>query len=122
MKRLHRRRSGYAMVVVMLLILTTTAMAAVQMRYLNSALRIEQARQRSEAESRGPRLVLAIACARLEAGDPPSSGVSYQYTNAEASGSVVYRVSFQETSSDRWTITANPDPTAITLPTLPMQF
>lgn len=121
-KRAYRRRRGYAMVVVMMLILTATAMAAVQMRHLDSALRIEQARQRSETRSRGPVTVLAIACARLEAANPPTSSVSYQYLHNDGIQSLLYRVTFQESTADRWTVTADPDPTATSLPTLPDSF
>ena len=110
------------MVVVMMLILTATAMAALQMRHLNSALRIEQARQRSETRVNGPVMVLAIACARLETGDPPSNNVSYRYTHNSSTESLVYRVTFQKLTTDRWTITANPDATAGSLPNLPVKF
>lgn len=118
----HRRRRGYALVVVMMLILTTTAIAAVQMRQLNSALRIEQARQRSEAHCRGPVMVLAIACARLEAANPPSASASYQYTHHDGYQSRLYRVTYQEVLTDRWTVTVDPDETAATLPLLPNKF
>lgn len=110
------------MVVVMMLILTATAMAAVQMRHLSSALRIEQARMRSEARVQGPVMVLAIACARLEAGNPPASNATYQYTHHDGIQSTLYRVAYVEVAQDRWTVTADPDPTAGTLPALPDEF
>ena len=49
-----------------------TAMVAVHTRQLNTALRIEQARVRSELHNKGPKMVLAIACDRLETGEPSS--------------------------------------------------
>lgn len=124
-KRHHhhaRGRRGYAMLVVMILILTTTAMAAVHSRHLNSALRIEQARQRSEDRSRGPVMVLAIACARLESGDPPSNDISYQYLHTDGTQSLLYRITYQNVGTDRWSITADPDSTATSLPDLPSKF
>ena len=110
------------MVVVMMLILTSTAMAAVQMRHLNSALRIEQARQKSEALARGPKLVLAIACARLESGNPPGTTVAYQYHHNDGAQSQLYRVEYAENPTNRWAVSVEPDASATALPTLPDSF
>jgi len=110
------------MLIVMLLILTTTAMAAVHARHLATALRLEQARIRSEARSRGPMMVLAVACQRIETGSPTTSSVSYQYSQNDGFQTLLYRVTYQSTGSDKWTVTADPDPTAGTLPVLPASF
>ena len=112
------RRSGYAMLIVMMLILTTTALAAVHTRHLNAALRVEQARIRSEQRARGPITVLAIACQRLETGDP-ISGSSYRYTHSDG---VDYRVTFTEVTTESWQVTADPDPSAVALTALPDSF
>ncbi|MEL6105936.1 MAG: hypothetical protein AAFU85_07865 [Planctomycetota bacterium] len=111
-------RAGYAMLIVMMLILTTTALAAVHTRHLNSALRVEQARLRSESRARGPVTVLAIACQRLETGDPVS-GDSFRYTHTDG---LEYRVTYTEVSSNRWQVTADPDSGATALVMLPDSF
>lgn len=111
-------RSGYAMLIVMMLILTTTALAAVHTRHLNSALRVEQARVRSETRARGALTVLAIACQRLETGDP-TSGDSYRYTHSDG---LDYRITYDEVASDRWQVTADPDANATALLMLPDSF
>lgn len=110
------------MVVVMVLILTSTAMAAVHARYLTASLRIEQARMKSETRSRGPLTVLAIACQRIETGIPTTGSVSYRYSHNDGIQTVLYRITYQATDTNRWTVTADPDPTATTLPMLPQTF
>lgn len=106
------------MLIVMMLILTTTALAAVHTRHLNAALRIEQARMRSETRARGPITVLAIACQRLETGDPPA-GMDFRHLHSDG---LQYRVTYNELTSARWEVTADPDPGASSLPTLPDSF
>lgn len=118
----RKKRRGYAMLIVMMLILTTTALAAVHTRYLNSALRIEQARLRSEQRAGGPVAVLAVACARLESGDPPSSPIEYQYSHNDGIQTLLYRIQYEETATDRWTVTADIDATATALSVLPASF
>ncbi|MEO1525348.1 MAG: hypothetical protein AAFX06_07920 [Planctomycetota bacterium] len=102
----------------MMLILTTTALAAVHTRHLNAALRVEQARMRREAFGRGPTAVLAIACQRLETGDP-APGANFRYTHSDG---VEYRVIYAQVATDRWQVTANPDPGATVLTALPDTF
>ena len=114
------RRRGYALLIVMIVIMTTTALAAAHQRYLNSALRIEQARVRSEAIARGPRTVLALAVDRLESGDAPAP-VDYSYSHTVAGQTTLYRVSYS-VAGTTWTVTAEPDPTAGLLATLPTSF
>lgn len=125
LSRQHRkrpRRGGYVMLIVMMLILTTSAMAAVHARHLNSALRIEQARIRSETFNQGPVMVLAAACQRLETGDPPSAKVEYGYSHSIDGASVLYRIRYTDVGDDRWQITAEPDPSASSFPLLPSSF
>ena len=110
------------MLVVMMLILTTTAMAAVHARHLAASLRIEQARIRSETRSRGPVMVLAIACQRIETGTPTTSSASFQYTHHDGNQSAMYRITYQSTDTNTWAVTAEPDPLATTLPALPPKF
>ncbi|WP_182870844.1 hypothetical protein [Stieleria mannarensis] len=121
-RRPSSRRRGYAMLVVMLLILTTTAMAAVHARQLASALRIEQARMRSETRSRGPMMVLALACQRIETGNPTTGSVSYQYSHHDGVQTTLYRITYQSVDTDKWNVTAEPDPLAGSLPSLPASF
>ncbi|MCS7466106.1 hypothetical protein NZK35_05385 [Stieleria sp. ICT_E10.1] len=121
-RRPPSRRRGYAMLVVMLLILTTTGMAAVHARQLAASLRIEQARRRSEARSRGPTTALAIACQRIETGNPTDASASFQYSHHDGFQTVLYRISYQAVGPDKWTVTAEPDPAAGTLPPLPASF
>ena len=118
--RAARRRRGYALLFVMIVILTTTAMAASHQRYLNTALRIEQARMRSEAIARGPRTVLARAADLLETGDAPAP-VDYRYSHTVAAETTLYRVSYRR-SGRTWTVTAEPDATAGILSVLPTSF
>lgn len=118
----RQRRGGYVMLIVMMLILTTSAMAAVHARHLNSALRIEQARIRSEAFNEGPVTVLAVACQRLETGDPPSATADYRYSHSVDGVIVLYRVQYANIGPDRWSVTAEPDSTASSLTLLPSSF
>ena len=123
MNRMNRpasRRRGYALLFVMIIILTTTALAAAHQRYLNSALRIEQARIRSEAIARGPRTVLARAADLLETGDAPAP-IDYRYSHTVGTDTTLYRVSYSR-SGNIWTVTAEPDATAGLLPVLPTSF
>jgi hypothetical protein len=114
----HRR--GYALLIVMVVIMTTTALAAAHQRYLSSALRIEQARMRSETLAQGPRTVLALAVDRLESGNAPAP-VDYSYSHTVTGVTTLYRVSYRATGTT-WTVTAEPDPTASGLPVLPTSF
>ena len=99
---------------------TTTALAAAHQRHLSAALRVEQARVRSEQRNDGPIAVLAIACARLETGDPPTSA-SYRYSHTAGGATTLYRVDFVSNAS-LWTVTAEPDATAAIFPLLPDSF
>ena len=115
-----RQRRGYAMLLVMMIILTSSAFVALHQRNLNAALRVEQARIRSEVYQAGPVSVLAVACQRLEVSEP-SPPVSYQYSHTESSGTVLYRIDYS-LNGTQWTVTAKPDATATTLPVLPGKF
>ena len=115
-----RRRGGYAMLLVMVIILTSTAFVALHQRHLNSALRIEQSRMRSETFRAGPVSVVAVACERLETGDP-ASPVSYRYDHSVDGLTTLYRVDY-ELVGTQWTITAEPDSAALLLPDLPASF
>ncbi len=108
------------MLIVLAVVLSTMALAAVQIRYLDSATRIQQASMRSTAYSDGPLTVLAIAIDRLDTGDPPTP-VSYRFDHTVDGIPTVYRIDYAYTL-DRWTITANPDPTATPLALLPANF
>ena len=119
-KQLGGKRQGYALLIVMVVIMTTTALAAAHQRYLNSALRIEQARMRSEATAQGPRTVLAHAVDLLESGDAPAP-IDYAYTHTVAGNTTLYRVSYS-VAGTTWTVTAEPDATAVGLPVLPTNF
>ncbi|TWU08184.1 hypothetical protein [Stieleria varia] len=119
-RKQSKRRDGYVMLIVMMLILTTTAFAAVHQRHLASALRIEQARMLSEDRIAGPVAVMAVACERLESGQPPSPS-AYQYTQTVRGTAVLYRIDYQLNGS-RWTVSANPDPSATGLAVLPASF
>ncbi len=110
------------MIVVMMLILTSTAMAAVQMRHMNTALRIEQARVRSESRTQGPVTVLAIACSRLETGDPPGNDVSFRYNHDDGFQTSDYRLRYRQIAPGRWSVSADPDPSSSTLMLLPDRF
>ena len=114
------KRRGYALLIVMVLIMTTTAFAAAHQRYLNSALRIEQARVRSETIAQGPKAVLALAIDRLESGNPPAP-VDYSCSHTVNGVTRLYRVSYRFAGST-WTVTADPDPTAGLLTALPASF
>lgn len=120
--RRRQHRGGYVMLIVMMLILTTSAMAAVHARHLNSALRIEQARMRSEAFTQGPVMVLAEACQRLETGDPPSVSAVYSYSHVTDGLTVLYKVQYTSSGAGRWDIIVDPDPSAASLPLLPSSF
>ena len=118
--RRPKRRSGYALLLVVIIILTSTAMSAVYQRHLNSALRIEQARVASEENARGPLSVLAVALESLDSGDPPAP-VDYSYSHTVDSTTTLYRVMYRNVLG-QWIVTAEPDPTAGSLPTLPTNF
>tara|TARA_R110002049_G_scaffold4601_5_gene32091 strand:- start:134197 stop:134568 length:372 start_codon:yes stop_codon:yes gene_type:complete len=115
-----KKRQGYALLIVMIVVMTTTALAAAHQRHLNTKLRLEQARVRSEIISRGPRKVLAKAVDLLETGDAPAP-VDYQYSHTSGSLTRLYRVSYRS-AGNTWTVTAEPDPTAGTLADLPTSF
>lgn len=117
----HRQpRRGYAMLVVMIVIMTTTALAAVHQRYLNTALRIEQARITSENNVNGPRTVLAIAIDRLSTGNAPAP-ISYSYSHTVGATTTLYRISYARAGVN-WIVTAEPDSSAGALPSLPGSF
>lgn len=116
----RRASSGYALLIVLIVILTTTAIAAVHQRHLTAALRVEQARIASEAYARGPLGVLAIAIDRLKTGDPPAP-IEYRYEHHAAATTTLYRISYA-VAGTRWTVTAEPDPNAVSLSVLPSQF
>ncbi|TWT54261.1 hypothetical protein Pla22_19030 [Rubripirellula amarantea] len=118
--RPSRRRGGYAMLIVLIVVLSTSALAATQMRYLEAAARIERARLNTESYSSGPLTVLSIAINRVYTGDPPTSG-SYQYSHTVGANTTLYRIDYVR-NVDAWTVTADPDPTASTLPLLPASF
>ena len=120
MSRNNCSRKGYALLIVMIVIMTTTALAAAHQRYLNTALRIEQARVRSEMMARGSRTVLAHAIDLLESGNAPAP-VDYSYAHTVAGTTTLYRISYGMTGTT-WTVTAEPDPTAGALTTLPASF
>ena len=104
--RRKRNRSGYAMLIVLAVVLSSTALATIQMRYLDSALRIERARMESEEYSSGSLSVLAIAIERLQTGDPPMP-VDYGYEHTVSGISSWYQVTYTSTAG-QWTITAEP--------------
>ena len=108
------------MLIVLALVLSSTALATIQMRHLDSALRIERARIEAEEYSAGSLSVLAIAIERLQTGAPPSP-VNYGFSNTVASVATWYQISYIKTA-DRWTVTATPDPTANALVILPASF
>ena len=120
-RRAARNRRGYALLLVMVIILTSSAFLAVHQRQLNTSLRIEQARIQSEDLRRGPVSVLAVACALLDNGRPPSDFEEYRYNHIVAGTATLYRVTYQYTGT-RWTITAEPDATAGALLELPPSF
>ena len=118
--RQAQSRKGYALLIVMIVIMTTTALAAAHQRYLDSALRIEQSRIRSEEMAQGPRTVLARAVDLLETGDAPAP-VDYRYSHTVGTTTTMYRVSYSVAGSV-WTVTAEPDATAGSLSILPASF
>ncbi|NND96640.1 MAG: hypothetical protein HKN47_04845 [Pirellulaceae bacterium] len=119
-RRAAKRRRGYALLLVMVIILTSTAFAAVHQRHLSAALRLEQARIASEDYNAGPVSVLAIACDRLESGDPPPS-TNYRYSHTVNGNTQLYRISYT-VSGTQWTVVAEPDATAGSYPLLPASF
>lgn len=119
-RRRRPRRGGYVLLIVMMLILTTTALSAAHQRHLSAALRVEQARVQSEQRIHGPIAVLAIACARLETGDPPST-ISYRYSHTSEGVTTLYRIDYVS-NSPQWIVTAEPDASAGALATLPDEF
>ncbi|MGB7344015.1 MAG: hypothetical protein WBD20_07365 [Pirellulaceae bacterium] len=119
-RRRAKDRRGYAMLLVMVIILTSSAFVAVHQRNLNAALRIEQARIQSEDHRQGPVSVLAVACSRLETGDPPAP-IDYRYDHTVDSVTTIYRVSYTSAGIQR-TVTAVQDASAAGLPILPTTF
>lgn len=116
----QRARAGYAMLIVMIVIMTTTAFAAVHQRYLIASLRVEQARVESENYANGPLTVLAVAIERMDTGNPPAP-VNYRYSHTVAAVTTLYRIGYTQAGT-QWTVTAEPDATAGSLPTLPASF
>jgi hypothetical protein len=108
------------LLIVLIVILTTSGLAAVHQRQLSAALRVEQARIQSENHARGPLSVLAIAIDRLKTGDPPAP-VDYGYAHTVGGTTTLYRVSYA-VAGTQWTVTAEPDPSAGALTTLPSSF
>jgi hypothetical protein len=108
------------MLLVMVIILSSSAFLAVHQRHLSSALRLEQARVQSEIARQGPVSVLAIACQRLETGDPPSPS-QYRYEHTVDTVTTLYRVSYSQ-AGIQWTVTATPDPSSSSLSLLPTTF
>jgi hypothetical protein len=119
--RLAKRRRGYAMLLVMVIILSSSAFLAVHQRHLGAALRLEQARVQSETARQGPVSVLAVACQRLETGDPPSSPAQYRYEHVVDTVTTLYRVSYSNAGT-QWTVTVLPDPSSSSLDLLPTTF
>ncbi len=112
-------RGGYALLIVLIVILTTTGLAAVHQRQLSAALRVEQARIQSEMHARGPLKVLAVAIDLLKTGDPTLP--SYSYPHTVDATTTLYRVNYS-VSGTQWTVTAEPDASAGSLPLLPASF
>jgi hypothetical protein len=108
------------LLIVLIVILTTTGLAAVHQRNLSTALRVEQARIQSEAHAQGPLTVLAVAIDLLKTGDPPAP-VEYSYAHTLGATTTLYRISYR-VSGTRWTVTAQPDPSAGALAVLPASF
>ncbi|PNY35702.1 hypothetical protein C2E31_16575 [Rhodopirellula baltica] len=107
---------------VMILILTSSALAAVHSRYLTTALQIEQARIKREAFVHGPVSVLAIACQRLETGDPPATSFDFRFDADIDNSNRIYRVTYQRLNASQWTVSAREDADALSLPPLPKSF
>jgi hypothetical protein len=122
-RRRQPPRDGYALLIVMMLIVTMTGLAAVHQRNLNAALRVEQARMKSESRVQGPLSVLAHAIDLLKTGDAPAP-IEYVHSHTVGSTTTLYRVSYGVSGKDdnNWQITANPDPSAGALTTLPDSF
>jgi hypothetical protein len=120
MRNHNKNRRGYAMLIVLAVVLSSTALATIQMRHLDSALRIERARMEAEEYSSGSLSVLAIAIERLQTGDPPTP-VNYGYFHTVAGVSTWYQISYASVT-DQWTVTATPDSNANLLPVLPASF
>lgn len=120
MRKNRKNRGGYAMLIVLALVLSSTALATIQMRHLDSALRIERARIEAEEYSAGSLSVLALAIEHLQTGDPPVP-VNYGYFHTVAGVSNGYQISYAKLN-DQWTVTATPDLTANLLVVLPASF
>ncbi|KAA1262191.1 hypothetical protein LF1_47530 [Rubripirellula obstinata] len=116
----RRNRGGYAMLIVLAIVLSSTALATIQMRHLDSALRIERARIEAEEYSAGSLSVLALAIDRLQTGDPPTP-FNYGHLHTTAGASTWYRISYAKVI-DQWTVTATPDVDASALLLLPASF
>ena len=120
MRQRAKNRKGYAMLIVIAIVLSSTALATIQMRHLDSALRIERARMDAQAYSAGSLSVVAIAIERLETGDP-STFFDYGYSHTVGGNQNWYRIDYDNTV-DQWTVNATPDPTAAKLWRLPSSF
>ncbi|QDT13319.1 hypothetical protein [Planctomycetes bacterium K23_9] len=118
--RTATKRRGYAMILVMVIILSSSAFVAVHQRNLSAALRIEQARILSEEHRRGPVSVLAVACSRMETGDPPAP-IQYRYEHIVNGVPTLYRISYSNVATE-WTVNAVPDAGAVGLTELPASF
>ena len=116
----RRPRQGYAMLIVLIVVLSTSALAATQMRYLDSATRIERARINAEDYSNGPLTVLAVAINRVQSGDPPNPA-AFRYSHNVGTATTLYRIDYSRVRDD-WTVTATPDPNAGSLAQLPGSF
>ena len=120
MRNKARNRGGYAMLIVLAIVLSSTALATIQMRHLDSALRIERKRMEAQEYSAGSLSVLAIAIERLQTGDPPTP-IDYGYLHTVAGTSTWYRIRYAN-ATDQWAVNATPDPSAEKLAILPASF
>jgi hypothetical protein len=87
-----------------------------------STLRVENARLHRDARSTWTAPALAMGLRALETGVPPPSSLAYKVTVTEAGETRYFRLTFEEVTPTRYTITCEPSDEDDISPDLPASF
>jgi len=121
-KQRTKRRRGYALVTVMIFLVLMLTLMGVARRHLASVLRVEQSRVQAEHRDEGLMHALAQAMQLLETGRPPSSPYVCSTIVTTSLGAESFRVIFNRSSPDHWTVRVTPTPTGQNPPPMPTTF